>query len=122
MADSRFDEDKLIEMLQTKPINENTIPVLQNACAMALADLYDRRASVDYVMQHAHCILSTYAMLSRTWLLGSIHELFDAGTLTEHSFTQAREQITAMATEQTEAIVAMLNELKPCPTSPDTVH
>ena len=122
MADPVYDEDAIIDMLKTLPGPQQTVPVLQNACLMALLDLYDRKADRMFFAQHAGMICTTYAMLSRTWMLMSMHDIFENGNLTEATFNKAHADIIQMVTENTEQIIAMVQKLKECPTSEDKVH
>lgn len=122
MADPVFDEERIAALL-TAPIGPQTsVPILQNACLMALMDLYDRKAERDYFAKHAVTILSTYAMLSRTWMLLSMSELYDSGNLTSGSFNKAQAEIIELVKTNVEQILGMVRQLQECPTSQDTVN
>lgn len=121
MADPVFDEEIIIQMLGTVPGPQQSVPILQQACTMAMMDLYDRAVDRDYFAKHAIICLTTYAMLSRTWMLMSMHDLYVSGNLTERSFTEAHDGITKLVLENAEKMIAMMGELRQCPLSTDPI-
>lgn len=122
MADPVFDEDAILQMLAAPVGPQELINTLQAGLMMALADLYDRRADRSFVMQHATVIVQTYAMLSRTWMLASMRELYDDACLTPHSFDKAHTGICELVNQNMRTVVRMIEQLQECPTSKDKVH
>lgn len=122
MADPVFDEDAILQMLAAPVGPQELISTLQAGLMMALADLYDRRADRSFVMQHATVIVQTYAMLSRTWMLASMRELFDSANLQPHSFDKAHNDICELVNQNMRTVVRMIEQLQECPTSKDPIH
>lgn len=122
MADPVFDEDAILKMLAVPVGPQHMINTLQAGLMMALADLYDRRADRSFVMEHATLIVQTYAMLSRTWMLASMRELFEQAMLQPHSFDKAHNDICELVNKNMVGIVKMVEQLQECPTSKDPIH
>lgn len=121
MADPVLDEAAIVEMLK-QPMTQETVVILQSAVMQAMLDMYDRKVDRSEFINHGSLCVTTYAMLSRTYMLRSIYELYAAGDLSEARFDKALADIHQLVTRQCEQIGAFVLRMQECPTSADKVH
>lgn len=121
MADPVVDEDGIIALLRGAPVRDN-VSRLQTGAVQALVDLYDRKVTRQEFLSAASQCLALYASVSRIELLGSIHDVFETGHLSEDSFKVAEEQLQQLIRLQTANVIELVERLKKCPTSKDIVH
>lgn len=121
MADPVLDED-YIERLLTSPVGINYTDVLQTGAVQALVDCYDRKVTREEFLNAAGACLTLYGQNAKLWMIHTIKEKFNEGTLTHEHFREADEAFVHLIRRQAEQVLEIVKRLKLCPTSKDPVH